>query len=67
MKGMMACVSARCSSVTLADIKGPAERWCLHDEAGRKPVLLSRALVIDNAITLPRVRARVVAFQAVSV
>lgn len=62
-------MEARCDPPWLpfADIKGPAERWRLHDDAGRKPVLLSRALVIDNAIALPQVavcvRVCVFAFQ----
>lgn len=47
--------SNRSPLVTRLDIKGSVERHCLHDNTGRKPVLLSRALVINNTITLPQV------------
>lgn len=47
--------SDRSPLVTLEDIKGSVERHCFHDNTGRKPALLSRVLVINNAITLPQV------------
>lgn len=46
--------SSRSPLVALGDIKGSVERRCRHDNTGRKPVLLSRALVNNNTITLPQ-------------